>query len=131
MDARADKQTTDLGPLEEFPEGAFRVMRVGKREIGVYRSSSGEVFAIANFCPHRGAPLCKGPVGGTLIPSEPGELVYGMDGDVVRCPWHGYEFSLHTGECLFTGQRMRAKTYPVSVEDGRVRVSGIKSGETK
>lgn len=130
MDARADQETTDLGPLDEFPENALRLVQVGTREIGVYRSSSGEVFAIANFCPHRGAPLCEGAVGGTLVPSEPGELVFGMDGDVVRCPWHGYEFSLQTGECLFIGQRMRARTYPVHIEDGRVRLGGAKTGET-
>ena len=130
MDARADQDMSDLGPLDEFPENAFRLVQIGKREIGVYRSSSGEVFAIANFCPHRGAPLCNGAVGGTLVPSEPGELVFGMEGDVVRCPWHGYEFSLQTGECLFTGLRMRALTYPVRVENGRVKIGGTKSGES-
>lgn len=123
-----NQQLVDLGPVEDFPEGQFRLVRLGKREIGVLKLANGRIYAVANFCPHRGAPLCKGAVGGTLVPSEPGDLIFGLDDGVLRCPWHGYEFALETGECLFTGQRMRMRTYPVEVRDGRVHIDGTSSG---
>lgn len=116
------QQLVDLGPVEDFPEGKFRLVQLGKREIGVLRSRSGSIYAIANFCPHRGAPLCAGAVGGTLLPSDPGDLVYGFSDEVIRCPWHGYEFSLATGECLFTGLRLRTRTYDVEIREGRVHL---------
>lgn len=128
------QKSVDLGPVEDFPEGQFRMVQVGRREIGILRSRNGCVYAIANVCPHRGAPLCKGGVGGTLLPSEPGDLVYGLNDEVVRCPWHGYEFSLATGECLFIGLRLRARTYHVEVHDGRVHLhngSGGRAGSEK
>lgn len=117
----------DLGPLSDFPENEFRILDIGKFGLGVLRSSNGQVYAVANFCPHRGAPLCEGTHGGTLIPSDPGELRHGLEGAVVRCPWHGYEFSLEDGACLFTGLRMRAKVYPVEIRDGRIHVGGLKT----
>jgi nitrite reductase (NADH) small subunit len=118
----------DIGALDDFPQNELRLVTVGKREIGVYRTSAGPIYAVLNYCPHKGAPLCEGAVGGTLVPSEPGEMVYGMEGEVVRCPWHGYEFSLKTGECLFIGLKMRARTFAVEIRDGRVLVDGLNKG---
>ena len=112
--------TTDIGSVDDFPEGEFRVVQNGAGEVGVVRLADGSFRAIANRCPHRFAPLCAGAVGGTLMPCEPGEAVFGMDSQVVRCPWHGYEFSLETGECLFTGLGLRARVYAVEVREGRV-----------
>ena len=126
-----DQTVSDIGAIEDFPVNSLKVVSVGKRDIGVYRTRDDKVYAVLNFCPHRGAPLCEGAAGGTLVPSKPGEMIYGLEDEVVRCPWHGYEFSLKTGECLFTGLKMRAKTYPAEIRDGRVHVSGVKSGEKK
>ncbi len=43
-----------------------------------------------------------------------------MDGRVLRCPWHGWEFDLVTGRSLFEPSRVRVKVYQVIVEDGDV-----------
>ncbi len=91
----------DLGPVEEFPTGRYRLFEVGRREIGVVRLADGSVHAVLNRCPHRGAPVCRGVVTSTLIPSDPDDLTIGYEGEIVRCPWHGYEFSVRSGECLF------------------------------
>jgi len=117
----------DLGSADELLPGRFRVFKVGRREIGVLRLADGSVHAVLNRCPHRGAPICRGPVGGTLLPSDPGELLVGLEGEVVRCPWHGYEFSVRTGDCLFTGGALRLRTFPAAIRDGRVYVSGIQA----
>ena len=58
-----------------------------------------------------------------MLPSQPLDYQYGLEGRVLRCPWHGWEFDLETGEKLFDpGCRARVKTYPVAVEDGVVVV---------
>jgi nitrite reductase (NADH) small subunit len=72
--------------------------------------------------PHQGAPLCAGKVTGTMLPGAPDQLEWAMDGQVVRCPWHGWEFDLDSGRALFAISKDRAATYPVQVSDGRVAV---------
>ena len=73
--------------------------------------------------PHQVTPLCLGSVTGTTLPSKPGEYVWGMDGQVLRCPWHGWEFDLNTGGGLYDPYRHeRVATYDVKVEDGEVVV---------
>jgi nitrite reductase/ring-hydroxylating ferredoxin subunit len=41
-----------------------------------------------------------------------------MDGLVVECPWHGYEFSLDDGKALFEIIRGKLRLYPVIIRDG-------------
>ena len=94
-------------------------MSVRGIRVGVL-SVDGQFFALRNKCPHKGAPLCEGTVGGTFLPSRPNEYVYGMDNKVIRCPWHGWEFDLTTGKSLFEPDDVRVKVYRVSVENGDV-----------
>jgi len=107
--------------LDELPVGEFRIIQAGRREIGVVRTDAG-LFAIRNTCPHKGAPLCLGTVGGTMVPSTPDHFEWGLDGRIVRCPWHGWEFDLETGSSAFGTTGSRAVTYPVEVDRGDVYV---------
>jgi nitrite reductase/ring-hydroxylating ferredoxin subunit len=107
------------GSAEGLRDEGCRVVTVRGQTIGVL-SDGDRFFAIRNRCPHKGAPLCEGTVGGTLVASRPNEYVYGMDGRVLRCPWHGWEFDLMTGRSLFEPSRVRVKVYQVIVEDGDV-----------
>ncbi|MFQ5426104.1 MAG: Rieske (2Fe-2S) protein [Gaiellales bacterium] len=112
----------DVCSLEELPPGSRRIFDVGGRSIGVF-NVGGELFAVRNACPHQGARLCLGTVSGTMLPSDPYEYLYGREGRVLRCPWHGWEFDLDTGEKLFDAAvPARVKTYQVRAEDGRVIV---------
>lgn len=107
------------GTIDEFPPRAWRVARVGKRAIGIYNTGE-RLHAVLNVCPHEGAPLCVRPLGGTMLPAAPERLEYGLEDRVLRCPWHGWEFDVETGEMLFgTGSR-RLTTFPVTVEGDRV-----------
>jgi nitrite reductase/ring-hydroxylating ferredoxin subunit len=110
-----------VGGLEEFPLGAFRVTEINGREIAVIRTSKG-FYAIRNGCPHMGAPLCFGRVGGTMLPSDPDERVYGLQDEVVRCPWHSWEFHLGTGRAIGGISNKRVVTYPIEVDDDGVFV---------
>lgn len=111
-----------IGRVEEFPVGAMRVVRAGRLEIGVVRQEGGAFHAVRNRCPHRGAPICKGSMGGTMLPSAPGELAYGLELGVLRCPWHGYEFDIVSGDALFGVTGLRLRTFPVVVRTGELHV---------
>jgi nitrite reductase/ring-hydroxylating ferredoxin subunit len=120
--AKQTKQRFVVAKAEELPVGGRKIVRVGGREIGVFHTQAG-LFALRNSCPHQAAPLCLGPVTGTTLPSMPGEYVWGKDGEVLRCPWHGWEFDMVTGVGLYDPYRHeRVATYEVRVEDGDVVV---------
>jgi len=60
----------------------------------------GQYYACRNGCPRIGAPICNGPVSGTKVHSKVYEYKYGRDREILRCPWHGWEFDLTTGASL-------------------------------
>jgi nitrite reductase (NADH) small subunit len=99
----------------ELPPGARKLVRVGGIEIGLFHVG-GAVRAYRNACPHAGAPVCTGRVSGTSMPSQVYEYIYGMEGCVLRCPWHGWEFDLRTGEHIVDPQT-RLKSVPVESEN--------------
>jgi nitrite reductase (NADH) small subunit len=112
----------EVGRAEEFITGAFRIVSVDGRQIGVVRLPDGSFRAVLNRCPHRGAPVCSGIVSGTWPPCDLGDLRYVMDGEVVVCPWHGLEFNLTTGESVFQREGRRLRVFQTSIEDGVVSV---------
>jgi nitrite reductase/ring-hydroxylating ferredoxin subunit len=118
-----------VGHVDDFPEGECRIVEVEGQSIGVYRAG-GELYALRNVCPHRLAPLCRGIFGGTMLPSDPDEFSYGMEGYVARCPRHGWEFDIRTGEALFGIDGRRARTYPVTVEGQDVLIALRQRRET-
>lgn len=101
--------------VSELPIGERRIVDVKGRSIGVF-NVHGEYYAIRNLCPHEGAPLCRGIVTGTTLPSQPGEYIWAKDGEIVRCPWHGWEFDITTGQSVFNPHKMRVKKYAVTIE---------------
>ncbi len=107
--------------LDQLQSGKPLITIVNGIEIGVYFSND-QVYAVRNVCPHKLAPVCKGTLGGTMLPGEPCEYRYGLEGQVLKCPWHGWEFSVSSGEALFGISNRKVKTYPASVEDNQVYV---------
>jgi nitrite reductase (NADH) small subunit len=110
------------GSVDEFKESEAKIIVLNGVEIGIIRLGE-RFFAMRNSCPHRLAPICKGKITGTMLPSSPGELIYGMDGKLIRCPWHGYDYDIETGKCLFNGTNLKVKTYETSTLDGEVFVT--------
>ncbi|WP_201776730.1 Rieske (2Fe-2S) protein, partial [Allosalinactinospora lopnorensis] len=104
----------------ELRPGQRRIVEVDGRSIGVF-NVGGSYYALRNGCPHKGGALCEGPVCGTTLPTEDRSFVYGRDGEIVRCAWHGWEFDITTGAAI-ADPAVRARTYPVVVEDGQVMV---------
>ena len=114
----------DVGSVSDFPSGTCRIIEVGEHEVGVY-NLDGQYYAIRNYCPHRGAPVCKGELRGTMLPSEPGQYEYGLEGRVLFCPWHHWEFDVTTGRTVFATDKRRLITYPVHQDNGRIIVETL------
>ena len=100
---------------EELPPGTRRIVKVGARSIGVF-NVGGRYYALRNVCPHQGAPLCRGPLTGTTLPGPPGSYRYAREGEILRCPWHGWEFDVTNGRSIFNPHAVRVRRYPVAVE---------------
>ena len=116
-------QRISAGSASDFETGRFRIVHAGTREIGVLRMADGSFRAVRNRCPHKAAEICKGIVGGTWPPSAPGELKFSHEGQILICPWHGFEYDLDTGEELFRPGAPRLRLYPAEVIDGEVWIT--------
>jgi nitrite reductase/ring-hydroxylating ferredoxin subunit len=101
--------------VQELPPGSRRISPLGQFGIGLF-NVGGRYYALANYCPHRGGPLCRGVVTGTTEVDDADQVRWVQDGEVIRCPWHGWEFSIPSGLSL-TKPVKRVHTYPVRVED--------------
>lgn len=96
------KKYRKVAIVSEVPSGAGIKVSIENDEIALF-NSNGEIYAINDFCPHRGAPLSEG---------------FLEDGKVF-CPLHCFDFSLLTGECQIASH-LTVATYPVKVEDGGI-----------
>ena len=80
----------------EIPPGTGKVVVAGTRVLALFNVEGG-FHAVDNTCPHRGGPLGEGH----------------LEGTVVTCPWHGWQFDVCTG----SGTRNpTASLRPVSLE---------------
>jgi 3-phenylpropionate/trans-cinnamate dioxygenase ferredoxin subunit len=60
----------------------------------------------------------------------PGSYCYSRPGEIIRCPWHGWEFDVRTGQSWCDPDRVRARRYAVSVEPGARLAEGPYVAET-
>ncbi len=108
-----------VAKVVEIPPGERKIVEVDGRSIGIF-NVNGTFVAVLNVCPHEAGPVCRGRVSGTTLPSQPGEFHWGREGEILACPWHGWEFDLLTGKALADKRRLRL--YPVTVEDDVILV---------
>jgi len=120
-DVPARTRHHEVGKVGELPSGSRKLVEVEGASIGVF-NVNGEFIAVLNVCPHALGPICRGRVGGTTLPSLPGEFRWGREGEILACPWHGWEFDLLTGKPLF-GNLPNLRRYPVTVRDGAIFIT--------
>jgi nitrite reductase/ring-hydroxylating ferredoxin subunit len=102
--------------------GEIRVVEIRHHRVGVMRVGD-EFHALADRCPHRGAPLCSaGEVVTDIQRAADGSLTLGEQGALIRCPWHKWDFEIATGRCP-ADTKMRVRRYAVRREGGDVIVS--------
>jgi nitrite reductase (NADH) small subunit len=72
-----------VASMGEIPAGSIREVQVGGQAIAL-ANVAGTVYAISGTCLHRGGPLGEGQ----------------LEGKVVTCPWHGWQFDVTTGKAV-------------------------------
>ena len=65
----------------EIPPGTIREFQADGKAIAL-ANVGGKFYAINNTCLHRGGPIGQGP----------------LEGSVVTCPWHGWQYDVTTGK---------------------------------
>lgn len=93
-----------VGPVESIAEGARKIVTAEGQSVGVFRVGS-QWYAVSNSCLHRGGPVCNGS----------------LEGTVLTCPWHGYQYDLPTGQLLLD-RSTALPTYQVIIEGDNVYV---------
>jgi len=88
--------------LAALPPGQLALVTMNGEDVALFRRGK-EIFAIGNQCPHQGGSLADGFV----------------DGEIVTCPLHGWEFDLRSGACM-TVPGESSPRYAVMVEAGAI-----------
>jgi nitrite reductase/ring-hydroxylating ferredoxin subunit len=114
---------------DELAVGDRRNVRVKGRDIALFHTQAG-YFAILNRCPHAGAELCHGYLVGLVEPGRVGEFRVSRRGEMLRCPWHGWEFDLRSGQSWCDPTHVFVKTYAIAVQPGEEIVQGPYVAET-
>jgi 3-phenylpropionate/trans-cinnamate dioxygenase ferredoxin component len=92
------------GRVEELPPGRCATVELPNgSELALY-NVNGELYATANFCPHKGALLAEGSLCGYEI----------------ECAWHGWVFDVRSGRCLTVGPEV--ETYRVVIDDDLIKI---------
>ena len=87
-----------IANVSEIPPGEGREFVVAGRIVAVFHVD-GRFHALDGICPHAGGPLARGV----------------LTGNIVTCPWHGWQFDVQTGgHCL--NAQLRHSAFPVTVE---------------
>jgi 3-phenylpropionate/trans-cinnamate dioxygenase ferredoxin subunit len=97
----------NVAPLDEFPPGSVKIVRAGEIAVGVY-NLGGELYAIEDRCSHDNGPLAEGD--------------FDPDEGVAICPRHGARIDIRSGRPLSLPAVLPVETFPVTVEDGIVKV---------
>ncbi len=90
--------TGDVAP------GTGTVAEINGKSLAVF-NIDGTFHVIDTTCVHRGGPLGEGD----------------LDGEVVTCPWHGWEYNVKTGVSVNNPSACVA-AYPVVVEGDEIKV---------
>lgn len=97
-------ETVTVARTSDLQPGTGTVVEVGDREIALF-NVDGSFHAIDNTCCHRGGPLGEGE----------------LDGRVVTCPWHGWQFDVSDGSCQNVPVES-VDSYEVVIEGDEVRL---------
>ncbi|HXV96711.1 MAG TPA: Rieske 2Fe-2S domain-containing protein [Gaiellaceae bacterium] len=98
-------QLHTVARVEDLPPGSSRTVQAGEQEVALFHCDDG-FYATQAECLHMGGPVGRGK----------------LDGCVVACPWHGWQYDVRTGENEFD-RTLKLETYEVVVEGGEVKVA--------
>jgi nitrite reductase (NADH) small subunit len=93
-----------VAKTSEVPSGTICEMQAGGKPVAL-ANVGGKFFAISGICAHQGGPLGEGE----------------LDGLIVTCPWHGWQFDVTTGQVSPHGG-IGVESYPVEVRGDEIFV---------
>ena len=102
---RAELAYQRVARSEDVPDGRGLCVQVDGIAVGLFRVA-GQIHAIENACPHAGDPLSEGM----------------LDGAVVTCAAHGWEFDVRTGFRPEDGDGFPIPRFAVQLANGWVEV---------
>jgi nitrite reductase (NADH) small subunit len=94
-----------VASISEVSVGSSKTVEVNGKAVALF-NVGGKIYALDNTCLHQGGPLGEGL----------------LEGEVVTCPWHFWEFNVRTGEKLGEPS-LKAAIYPVQVEGDDIKVA--------
>ena len=94
-----------VASVDDVPPGSGKVVEAGGRLLALF-NVDGAFYVLDNTCLHRGGPVGEGD----------------LEGTVVTCPWHGFQYDVTTGRNVFDPD-VGLQTFPVRVADGEVQVA--------
>ena len=97
----------EVSPVEDLPPGEVKLVHAGQISVGVY-NLDGEFYAIEDRCSHDDGPLCEGE--------------FDLEEGYAVCPRHGAHIDICSGRPLTLPAVLPVETFPVTVEDGIVKV---------
>jgi nitrite reductase (NADH) small subunit len=95
---------TQLAHVADLPPGGLIEVERGDDRYALC-NVGGEIRALWGICPHHGGSLGEGA----------------LNGDLVACPWHMWEFHSGTGVCAMN-ESLRIPTFPVKIEGSAILV---------
>ncbi len=106
---------------EELPPGTAASFLAGRRRVALARTHEGALHALSDTCPHRGARLGTGKLCRMVESGGSGSYRLGST-IVLRCPWHGYEFDVTSGDSVIREPKLHVATFPIREEAGEILV---------
>lgn len=91
--------------LSDLAPGQCRTVDAGGKAVALF-NVDGTICALDNTCLHRGGPLGEGI----------------LEGEVVTCPWHMWDYNVRTGEKVGESS-IKVATYPVQVDGNDIKVA--------
>ena len=118
-----------VATVGEIAPGASKLVAVAGREIGIL-NLAGSYYAILSKCPHEGASLCRGKIVRRVESDEPGRYRVIPGSEMIRCPWHGWQYDIRTGRSWCDADNIALRQYAVAVESGSSILAGPYVAET-
>lgn len=118
-----------VAKVPDVQPGTSKLVIAGGRRIALF-NVGGAFFALADKCPHESGPLCKGRIVGLSASDLPGQYRLERPGEFVKCPWHGWEFEIRTGQSYCDPQNTRVRSFDAKVAPGADLAKGPYVAET-
>jgi nitrite reductase/ring-hydroxylating ferredoxin subunit len=115
----------NAGKVADYVDGDRKVIVCGDKEVGVFKLGE-QFYAWHNRCAHRAGPVCQGRIMKRVLePAAEDRSVRSMEYDETEtnivCPWHGYEYSIKTGEHQ-GNSKIRLRKADLVIRDGEIYV---------